>query len=228
MYQYFSHPLDYYRNFCYYYNKYRINNSGEMSMMDIVVRAVRSQDAPALLKIYAPYVKNTAVSFEYEIPSEEEFIKRIENTLLGYPYIAAVSEGEIIGYAYTGTFHSREAYSRSAETSIYIRSDKTGHGIGKLLYGVLESISKAQNITNLNACIACPEADDEYLTHNSIYFHEHMGYTPTGITHKCGYKFGRWYNILWMEKFIAEHTADAPPFIPFPLLGKDFLGRLGL
>ena len=91
-------------------------------------------------------------------------------------------------------------------------------GLGKKLYSVLESILKKQGFLNLNACIACPKIDDEYLTRNSINFHEHLGYRFVGEFEKCGYKFGRWYNMVWMEKHIGEHLTEQPPVIPFPEL----------
>ena len=91
-------------------------------------------------------------------------------------------------------------------------------GIGRALYEALEKVSRAQNILNLNACIGYPEADDEYLTGNSVQFHGHMGYRMVGEFHKCGYKFGRWYNMVWMEKLLGEHGENPKEVIPFPAL----------
>ena len=88
------------------------------------------------------------------------------------------------------------------EISIYIKENKRKTGLGRKLYEAIEKISKAQNITNLNACIACPNVEDRYLTRNSIEFHRHMGYKTVGKFHQCGYKFGRWYDVVWMEKII--------------------------
>ena len=88
-------------------------------------------------------------------------------------------------------------------------------GIGKRLYQAIEEISRAQNITNLNACIGSPDPEDEYLTRNSIQFHEHMGYRMVGEFCKCGYKFGRWYNMVWMEKLIGAHEAEPKPVVEF-------------
>lgn len=104
------------------------------------------------------------------------------------------------------------------EVSIYLKETARKGGIGKKLYETIEKISKVQHITNLNACIACPKIEDEYLTRNSAEFHAHMGYTLVGEFHKCGYKFGRWYNLIWMEKIIGEHGEKPEPFLPFPQL----------
>ena len=140
----------------------------------------------------------------------------MEKTLKRYPYLVAEKGGELIGYAYAGPFVGRAAYDWAAEVSIYRKENQRGMGIGKRLYQAIEEISRAQNITNLNACIGSPDPEDEYLTRNSIQFHEHMGYRMVGEFYKCGYKFGRWYNMVWMEKIIGRHTADPAPVIPFP------------
>lgn len=179
------------------------------------IRTAKIEDAAEILKIYAPYVEKTAITFEYDVPTLEEFKRRIENTLKNYPYLVAEDKGEILGYCYCSPFKEREAYKYSVETTIYIREDSKGRGIGKLLYEKLEEILKRQNITNLNACIGSCEIEDETLTNDSTRFHEHMGYKLVGEFHNCGYKFGRWYNMLWMEKFILDHL-DAPgDFIPY-------------
>ena len=96
-------------------------------------------------------------------------------------------------------------------------------GLGKRLYKILEEISRAQNILNLNACIGYPEIEDEYLTKNSVQFHAHLGYRMVGEFHQCGYKFNRWYNMVWMEKIIGPHNSFQPPVIPFPQLPKEVL-----
>lgn len=186
----------------------------------IVIRTARPEDAPALLDIYAPYVEKTAISFEYDVPSVEEFRGRIENILQKYPYLVAEKDGEFLGYAYTHAFVGRAAYDHSAETTIYLKEDKRGMGIGRRLYLALEEISKAQNIYSLNACIGYPETEDEHLTMNSIQFHAHMGYRFVGRFYKCGYKFGIWYDMAWMEKILKEHPQNPPAVVPFPELGK--------
>ncbi len=189
-----------------------------MKQFDFSIRAATPDDAGELLAIYTPYVTNTAISFECEVPGLSEFQKRIENTLKRYPYLLAESAGEILGYAYTGPFVGRAAYDWAAETTIYLKTDKKKMGIGRALYEALEKVSRAQNILNLNACIGYPEADDEYLTGNSVQFHGHMGYRMVGEFHKCGYKFGRWYNMVWMEKILGEHGERPEEVIPFPAL----------
>ncbi len=184
----------------------------------ITIRPATPEDGEGILKIYAPYIEHTAITFEYLVPSLEEFTGRIQKTLKRYPYLVAEKEGEILGYAYSGPLKERAAYNWAVETTLYIRQDQRRQGLGRRLYAALEIISKAQNITNLNACIACPEQEDEYLTRDSINFHTRMGYSLIGEFHKCGYKFGHWYNMVWMEKIIKPHLDNPPEMIPFPRL----------
>ena len=143
---------------------------------DITIRIASAADAEELLEIYRPYVENTSISFEYEVPTVEEFENRIKNTLRKYPYIVAEKNTEIVGYAYASAFKSRSAYAWAVETSIYVKMGCDKKGYGKRLYYELEEILKKQNILNVNACIAYTDTNDKYLTDNSMKFHEHMGY----------------------------------------------------
>lgn len=114
------------------------------------------------------------------MPSLKEFRSRIKNILKKHPYLVAEIEGEIAGYAYTSDFVGRAAYDHSSELTIYLKENMRKMGIGKKLYHALEEISRAQNITNLYACIGYPEKEDEYLTRNSAEFHQHLGYQIVG------------------------------------------------
>jgi len=182
---------------------------------EFTIRKASVIDAAAILAIYAPYVEETAITFEYTVPTLSEFKERIRNVLKKYPYIVAEKDGTIAGYAYVSPFHERAAYSWAVETSIYIDKNLRKTGLGKRLYNALEDILKKQGILNLNACIAYPEKEDRYLTKNSVEFHEHLGYSMVGEFHKCGYKFNRWYNMVWMEKIIGDHLSEQPPVKSF-------------
>ncbi|NCC08805.1 MAG: GNAT family N-acetyltransferase [Clostridia bacterium] len=174
-------------------------------MSNIKITPAAPSDARELLEIYAPYVLNTAISFEYDVPSEQEFAARIEKTLQFYPYILAKDGDEIIGYAYTSRFHPRAAYDWNAETSVYLKQTCKGRGVGKLLCTALEEISRRQNIIALDACIAVPHSHpDAHLDFNSRDFHAHIGYKELGRFPQCGYKFGTWYDMVWMEKTLSE------------------------
>lgn len=182
----------------------------------LTIRPAREEDAPRLLEIYRPYVEHTAITFEYDTPTLEEFTSRIRQVKQKFPYLVAETADGIIGYAYAHPFHERAAYGWSAETSIYIDQTLCRSGIGGLLYRVLEELIASQNVLNLNACVAVPEADDPYLTDNSFNFHRHVGYQVVGTFHKCGYKFDRWYNMVWLEKLIGTHESGQAAVIPFP------------
>ncbi|NLK78658.1 MAG: GNAT family N-acetyltransferase [Clostridiales bacterium] len=173
----------------------------------ITIRTAVPEDAAALLTIYAPYVTDTAITFEYEVPSVEEFTERITQTLEKYPYLVAEYQNAPVGYAYASSFHPRAAYAWCAETSIYIQQNFHGRGVGKLLYAELEKQLVQQHVLNLNACIAYPNP-------GSIAFHKALGFTTIGHFHNCGFKLNRWYDMIWMEKMIGEHNIPPEPFVP--------------
>ena len=186
-----------------------------MKENNIKIRIVTPDDAGQLLDIYTPYVLHTAITFEYQPPTIEEFAQRIQKTLTRFPYLAAVQDGEILGYVYASPFHDRPAYDWAVETSIYIRSDCKRMGIGRKLHQALEYVLREQGILNMNACIAYPQTEDEYLTRDSVHFHSRLGYRMVGQFSQCGYKFGRWYDMVWMEKHIAPHLENQPPVRTF-------------
>lgn len=181
----------------------------------ITIRTAREEDAEELLKIYEPYVRETAVTFEYKVPEVEEFTARIRKTLCRYPYLVAMQGEDIVGYTYASPFHERKAYDWAVEVSVYVKRDKRKLEIGRKLYQALESELKKMNIVNVNACIAYPASEDHYLTDDSVRFHERMGYQMVGRFHKCGYKFHRWYDMVWMEKHIGEHLENQPEVVAF-------------
>lgn len=187
----------------------------------IVIRPAVPEDAEALLQIYAPYVLNTAISFEYTVPSVAEFSERIRKTLTRYPYLVALCGQEIVGYAYASAFKSRAAYDRAVETSIYVSQTYRGGGIGRALYEKLEAVLRCQNILNLNACIAFPAGEDVHLTTDSPKFHERLGYQTVAHFHRCGFKFNTWYDMIWMEKLLGEHPAAPAPVRPFSEVWHD-------
>ena len=182
----------------------------------MLIRLASVDDAEEILAIYAPYVQDTAVTFEYDVPEIGEFRSRIEATLKNYPYLVAVEEGRIVGYAYAGAFRKRAAYQHSAEMSIYIDPRYRQHGIGRSLYLELEKRLVRQNVFSLYAGVtASDRPDDAYVTDGSICFHKRMGYTKIGEYRLCGYKFGQWYNVAWFEKHPGTIPENPDPFIPF-------------
>lgn len=193
---------------------------------DVLIRPANPEDAAALLSIYAPYVERTAITFEYDVPTREAFMERIAHTLLRYPYLVAEENGVISGYAYAGPFKERAAYDWAVETTVYVDKRSRGRGVGARLYQALEQTLAAQNVLNLNACIAYPGENDPYLTMDSIHFHQHCGFVQVGRFHQCGFKFGRWYDMVWMEKSIGVH-GDSPAAVkPFETVRAQMFERL--
>lgn len=192
------------------------HNSANNSTNRLSIRIAAPEDAEQLLQIYAPYVTDTAISFEYTVPTIEEFRGRIVRTLQKYPYLVAQQDDRIVGYTCAGPFIARAAYGWNVETTIYVQKDRKKTGIGRSLYEALEKALILQNILTANACIGYPEIEDEYLNLNSVQFHEHLGYRPAGTFHHCGFKFNRWYHMVWMEKHLGAHVSAPAPVKPFP------------
>ncbi len=202
-----------------------INHEINCELKHSNIRVAVRQDAGELLQIYAPYVERTAITFECQVPSEKEFENRISAVTEKYPYLVAERNGKISGYAYAGPFHERTAYGWAAETAIYIRQDMRGMGIGRGLYEALEKILIFQNIKNLNACITYAENEDEYVTRASVDFHQHLGYRLVGRFRQCGYKFNRWYDVVWMEKHIGLHEKNPPAIKNFKNVREEIKER---
>lgn len=177
----------------------------EMKESGVWIRDALPADAERLLEIYGYYVENTAVSFEYEVPGTEEFLGKMRKIKERYPYLAAGRGERVLGYTYAGPFIGKAGYARSAELTIYLDPAERRQGLGRILYEELIRRLREAGILNVYACIADPVIEDEYLTKASVRFHEHLGFRTAGTFHRCGYKFGRWYNMVWMEKILGEH-----------------------
>ena len=171
-------------------------------MKNLKIRDVKLEDAARLVEIYSYYVLKTAVSFEYAVPTVVEFENRIRNITQKYPYLVCESEGKIVGYVYASSYSSREAYSWTVDTSIYVDKDCRHSGVGSLLYKALEKRLKKMGIVNLLAGVAFCEKEDEYLTQDSPNFHLSQGYSEVAHMKSVGKKFDRWYDLKWFQKKI--------------------------
>lgn len=190
-----------------------------MANSEVRIRIARPDDAEAIQKIYAPYVTDTAVTFEYDVPSVEEFRNRITEIEKNYPWLVATIDHQVVGYAYANQFKAREAYNWAVEMSVYVVQDMRRQGIGTKLYYALEEFLREMGYRNCNACIAVSPRryrnDEDIFKNESTRFHRHVGYNFVGRFHKVGYKFGKWYDMVWMEKKIGEHVDDPGPVEPF-------------
>ena len=172
-------------------------------MQNLSIRNATLEDAPRLVEIYSYYVEETAISFECDTPTVEEFQRRMIRSQKHYPYLVAEIGGEIVGYAYAKSFIEREAYKFSVELTIYIDKNFRKQGIGGALYRQLEKNLRDAGKKNLYACVGYPEIEDEYLTLNSVKFHDHFGFKICGKFTNCCYKLNRHYSMVWMEKIIG-------------------------
>ncbi|HOP75503.1 MAG TPA: N-acetyltransferase family protein [Bacillota bacterium] len=164
------------------------------------IRLATEADAAALLEIYAPYIRNTAISFEYEVPSVADFRERIVKVLDQYPWLVCEIDQSIAGYAYANRHRERAAYGWAVDASIYIRPEYHRKKVGKALYIALFELLKYQGYYNVYAGITA-------TNEKSLRFHETFHFKPIGMYHKVGYKFGQWYDVVWMEMTLAEHPA---------------------
>ena len=173
--------------------------------INIQIIDATEQMAGDLLAIYSPYVEKTAITFDLTPPDRGTFAAHIRSVQAKkFPWLVLKVEDEIVGYAYADTFKNRRAYDRSVEVSIYIAEGYHQSGLGRMLYEALETHLKSlTSVTNLYACIAYPNQEDEYLTYSSVRFHEKMGYKVVGRFTDCAAKFGRLYSMVWMEKIIS-------------------------
>lgn len=192
-----------------------------------MIRFACEADLPAILSIYAPYVQNTAVSFEYSVPAPEEFTARFHTVTKQFPWLVWEEAGEILGYAYAAAPFERAAFSWCAEPSIYLAPHARGKGIGRRLYEALEILLSCQGYRVLYAIITADNAA-------SVAFHKALGYTHLAVFPDCGFKMDRWHGITWMEKVLF--SVDFPASFPKPISEivnynqnlQDFLDKITL
>ena len=170
-----------------------------------MIRPATEKDIPEILSIYGPYVETSTATFEYDVPCLRSFTQRFYDITSQFPWLVWEEEGKILGYAYASAPYSRAAYRWCAEPSIYLRPEATGKGIGQKLYAALEWILDKQGYQVLYALVTTENS-------GSIRFHEKMGYFSRADFPDCGYKFGRWLGVTWMEKRIKSvHSPNGFP-----------------
>lgn len=174
-----------------------------------MIRIASEADVPAMLEIYAPYVRDTTISFEYDPPSQAEFLRRFHSVTAQFPWLVWEEDGRILGYAYAAAPFERPAYSWCAEPSIYLRPEARGLGLGAKLYAALEGILEQQGYQVLYALVTAENRE-------SLRFHEKCGYRLLAELPACGYKFGRWLGLCWLEKRLK--IVDSPSASPTPWL----------
>ena len=170
-----------------------------------MIRMATVADIPAMLEIYGPYVLNTTYSFEYTVPTQEEFTRRFLSITAQFPWLVWEEQGSVLGYAYGSLPFERAAYAWSGEVSVYLAPQAQKKGIGRMLYTALEAIMKEQGYRRLYAIIT------EENT-GSLAFHKRLGYHTQAVFPNCGMKFQRWLGVVWMEKKLS--SLDIPGDFP--------------
>ena len=192
-----------------------------------MIRAAEKADVPAMLAIYAPYVLETTVTFEYAVPTLSEFEDRFSTVTEKLPWLVWEEKGVVLGYAYASLPFTRAAYAWCAEPSIYLRSDARGRGIGKRLYAALEAILLELGYVVSYAIITGENAP-------SLAFHYALGYRKCGELVNSGQKFGRWLDVYWLEKRLNSVETPRNSPIPWKEFSKniqkfsDILGKMSL
>lgn len=173
-----------------------------------MIRLATVEDAEPIQAIYAPIVRETIISFEYEVPTVAEIGRRIRKTLRNFAWLVYEDNNQVLGYAYAGHHRVRTAYQWSADVSVYVHGDARRRGIGRKLYTTLFNILRLQNYVNAYAGISLPNP-------GSVGLHRAVGMTTLGIYHNVGYKFGAWHDVMWLEMPLQPHPTD--PHTPLPL-----------
>ncbi|WP_128546321.1 GNAT family N-acetyltransferase [Larkinella soli] len=176
----------------------------------MTIRFATPSDAPALLAVYAPYITDSVISFEYEVPSVEEFAGRVEAVYRQLPYLLAERDGQVLGFAYASRHAERMAYQWSVNTSVYLHADAHRQGIARSLYTRLFDCLIRQGYCNAFAGITLPNEKSEG-------FHRAMGFGLIGTYSNTGYKFGQWHSVAWYQRILQPYPDHPQP--PIPITG---------
>lgn len=168
------------------------------------LRLATPGDSGGVQAIYAPIVRETVISFEFEAPTVAEMQRRIEATLRTLPWLVAENNSLILGYAYASKHRERAAYQWSADTSVYVVEEARRGGIARRLYACLFGMLQDLGYYNAFAGITLPNRA-------SVGFHESMGFGPIGVYHNVGHKSGAWHDVGWWQKVLREHTVNPEP-----------------
>ena len=163
----------------------------------MAIRTATAADIPSMIAIYEHFVKHTAVSFEYEVPTHAEFLRRFEEHIIMYPWLVWEENGEVLGYAYAGRAFERAAYSWNAEISCYLAEPVRGCGVGRAMYAEIERILTKQGCRKVFAVVTS-------ANEASVRFHEALGYRQVAIYRDVGFKLGAWYDVIWLEKQLQD------------------------
>lgn len=168
-----------------------------------IIRMADSSDAASILDIYTPFILNTAITFEYDVPTIEEMAQRINKTLFKYPWLVCEVDKRVAGYAYASIYNERAAYQWSVVSSVYVDPGFQKRGIATRLYSVLIEVLRMQGFYSVYAGVTLPNEKSER-------FHRGFGFEPVGTYHHAGYKLGRWHDVRWFELSVNECGLTIP------------------
>lgn len=167
-----------------------------------IIRQATERDAPAMLRVYTPYVEKSTVSFESVPPTVDQFAARVSKYIAGWACFVAESRGQVVGYAYGSAHRERAAYKWSVETSVYVEQRAQGAGIGRKLYEALLPELTALGFCNAFAGVALPNPA-------SVGLHQALGFRHIGTFPRVGYKFGNWCDVAWFHRVLSNgHPGD--------------------
>ena len=172
-----------------------------MDKTEFILRPATPRDAAGILEIYAPFILNTTVTFEIEVPSEADFARRIEHVTQNYPWIVCEHEGRIVGYAYSARHRERAAYGLSAELSVYVSPDYPRRGIGKTLCREIIELSRNLGVCTLFSAVSIPNE-------KSFALHRSLGFERCGTFVRAGRKFDRWLDLAWFELILSDSPLE--------------------
>ncbi len=169
------------------------------------IRDAKLTDLPEIQAIYAHHVLHGTGTFEENPPSVEEITERFEKVVRpGWAWLVATDATGVLGYTYYTQFRDRTAYRYTVENSIYVRDDVRGQGVGKALVQELIDRAAAQGFRQMIAVIG----DSENV--GSIGVHASLGFHHTGILRASGIKFGRWLDVVYMQRGLGKSDSDIP------------------
>jgi len=187
--------------------------------MKQTMRLAALSDSESILKIYEPYITDTAITFEVVVPPLGEFSDRIKGIIKEYPFLVYEIDGAVVGYAYASKHMERAAYAYDVNVSVYVASEYHGSGAAYKLYECLFILLKELGYKNAYAIITEPNI-------KSLKFHDKFGFTLIGTHHKTGYKFGQWHDVTWLEKTISEHDDKPGKISLISEISSEYLERL--
>jgi len=170
--------------------------------MSAIIRLAEKRDVSGILEIYAPFILDTAVTFEESVPDENDFWARIQGIMSELPFLVCKIDDKIAGYAYASAYRSRASYRWTKEVSVYVHPDFHRKRVAHALYTSLHEMVRYQGIASLLAIITMPNE-------SSVAFHEHFGYRKCAEFTNVGYKLNQWQNVGWLEIFLQDE--NKPP-----------------